>query len=199
MTTSIAPLSHIILEPLVRRALEEDLGRAGDITSDSVIPFDARAKVVMASRQEGVIAGLDAAEIAFKLVDSTLIVKRLKAEGAEVKPGDEVMEIEGLARSILTAERVALNFVGRMSGIATLTNKMVKAVGNHPAKICSTRKTTPGLRAVEKYAVKAGGGANHRLGLDDAPRKTPVIWSKLKLKSIPSRSSAKFWKKASMW
>ncbi|MCE9507231.1 MAG: carboxylating nicotinate-nucleotide diphosphorylase [Alphaproteobacteria bacterium] len=168
MTTNVAPLSHLILEPLVRLALEEDLGRAGDITSDSVIPFEARAKVVMASRQEGVIAGLDAAEIAFKLVDSTLSVKRLKAEGAEVKPGDEVMEIEGRARSILTAERVALNFVGRMSGIATLTNKMVKAVGNHPAKICSTRKTTPGLRAVEKYAVKAGGGANHRLGLDDA-------------------------------
>jgi nicotinate-nucleotide pyrophosphorylase (carboxylating) len=165
---NIAPLSHIILEPLVRMALEEDLGRAGDITSDSVIPIEARAKVVMAARQEGVIAGLDAAEIAFKLVDATLVVKRLKAEGAEVKPGDEVMEIEGRARSILTAERVALNFVGRMSGIATLTHKMVKAVGNHRAKICSTRKTTPGLRAVEKYAVKVGGGMNHRLGLDDA-------------------------------
>jgi nicotinate-nucleotide pyrophosphorylase (carboxylating) len=165
---NIAPLSHIILEPLVRMALEEDLGRAGDITSDSVIPAGARAKVVMASRQEGVIAGLDAAEIAFKLVDSTLVVRRLKAEGAEVKPGDEIMEVEGRARSILTAERVALNFVGRMSGIATLTHKMVKAVGNHQAKICSTRKTTPGLRAVEKYAVKAGGGMNHRLGLDDA-------------------------------
>jgi nicotinate-nucleotide pyrophosphorylase (carboxylating) len=168
MTANLAPLSHIILEPLVRMALEEDLGRGGDITSDSVIPFDAKAKVVMAARQEGVIAGLDAAEIAFKLVDSTLTIRRLKAEGAEVNPGDEVMEIEGRARSILTAERVALNFVGRMSGIATLTHKMVRAVGNHKAKICSTRKTTPGLRAVEKYAVKAGGGANHRLGLDDA-------------------------------
>lgn len=166
--TTLAPLSHIILEPLVRMALEEDLGRAGDITSDSVIPFDARAKVVIASRQDGVIAGLDAAEIAFKLVDSTLIVKRLKPEGAEVKAGDEVMEVEGRARSILTAERVALNFVGRMSGIATLTAKMVRAVGNHKARICSTRKTTPGLRSVEKYAVKAGGGMNHRLGLDDA-------------------------------
>jgi nicotinate-nucleotide pyrophosphorylase (carboxylating) len=168
MTTTVAPLSHIILEPLVRLALEEDLGRAGDITSDSVIPAEARAKVVMASRQEGVIAGLDAAEIAFRLVDATLTVKRLKAEGAEVRPGDEVLEVEGRARSILTAERVALNFVGHMSGIATLTNKMVKAVGNHKAKICSTRKTTPGLRAVEKYAVKVGGGANHRRGLDDA-------------------------------
>lgn len=168
MTANIPPLSHIILEPLVRLALAEDLGRAGDITSDSVIPYDARAKVVMASRQEGVIAGLDAAETAFKLVDPTLTVKRLKADGAAVKPGDDVMEIEGRARSILTAERVALNFVGRMSGIATLTAKMVKAAGNHKAKICSTRKTTPGLRTVEKYAVRAGGGANHRLGLDDA-------------------------------
>ena len=122
----------------------------------------------MAARQEGVIAGLDAAEIAFKLVDASLAVRRFKTEGAEVRLGDEVMEIEGRARSILTAERVALNFVGRMSGIATLTHKMVKAVGNHKAKICSTRKTTPGMRAVEKYAVKAGGGMNHRLGLDDA-------------------------------
>ena len=161
-------LSNIIIEPLVRMALAEDLGRAGDITSDSVIPADAKAKVVMASRAEGVIAGLDMAELAFKLVDPSLTVKRFKDDGAEVKPGDEVMEIEGSARSILTAERVALNFVGRMSGIATLTRKMVKAVGNHKAKICSTRKTTPGLRSIEKYAVKVGGGANHRLGLDDA-------------------------------
>ena len=168
MTATVAPLSHVILEPLVRRALEEDLGRGGDITSDSVIPVEARARVVMAARQEGVIAGLDAAEIAFKLVDASLAVRRFKTEGAEVRLGDEVMEIEGRARSILTAERVALNFVGRMSGIATLTHKMVKAVGNHKAKICSTRKTTPGMRAVEKYAVKAGGGMNHRLGLDDA-------------------------------
>lgn len=168
MTATVAPLSHVILEPLVRRALEEDLGRAGDITSDSVIPVEARTRVVMAARQEGVIAGLDAAEIAFKLVDASLAVRRFKTEGAEVRLGDEVMEIEGRARSILTAERVALNFVGRMSGIATLTHKMVKAVGNHKAKICSTRKTTPGMRAVEKYAVKAGGGMNHRLGLDDA-------------------------------
>lgn len=166
--TTPPSLSHIILEPLVRAALEEDLGRAGDITSDSVIPLETHAKVVIASRQEGIIAGLDAAEIAFRLVDASLTIKRLKAEGATVKPGDEVMEIEGRARSILTAERVALNFVGRMSGIATLTGKMVKAVGNHKAKICSTRKTTPGLRAVEKYAVKVGGGMNHRLGLDDA-------------------------------
>lgn len=165
---TITPLSSILLEPVVRRALEEDLGRAGDITSNSVIPADARARVVMAARETGIIAGLDAAELAFKLVDSTVTVRRLKADGAEVRKGDEVMQVEGIARSLLAAERVALNFVGRLSGIATLTAKMVKAVGNHKARICSTRKTTPGLRALEKYAVRAGGGANHRLGLDDA-------------------------------
>lgn len=165
---SLAPLSPVIIEPLVRMALEEDLGRTGDITSDNVITPEARARVVMAARESGVIAGLDVAEMAFKIVDSSLNVKRLKPEGSDVKAGDEVLEIEGRARSILTAERVALNFVGRMSGIATLTQKMVRAVGNHKAKICSTRKTTPGLRSLEKYAVRAGGGVNHRLGLDDA-------------------------------
>jgi len=165
---NLPALSPVILEPIVRMALAEDLGRGGDITSDNVIPSEARARVVMATRESGVIAGLDAAETAFRIVDASLTIKRLKPEGAEVKAGDEVMEIEGHARSILTAERVALNFVGHLSGIATLTQKMVRAVGNHKAKICSTRKTTPGLRALEKYAVRAGGGINHRLGLDDA-------------------------------
>jgi nicotinate-nucleotide pyrophosphorylase (carboxylating) len=165
---NLSPLSPIIIEPLVRMALEEDLGRVGDITSDSVIAPDARARVVIATRENGVIAGLDVAETAFRLVDSSLTVRRLKPEGSDVKAGDEVLEIEGRARSILTAERVALNFVGRMSGIATLTQKMVRAIGNHKARICSTRKTTPGLRSLEKYAVRAGGGVNHRLGLDDA-------------------------------
>jgi len=166
--TTLAPLPAVLIEPIVRRALEEDLGRAGDITSAAVIPSDARATVVMTARQDGVIAGLDAAEAAFRLTDARLIIKRLKMDGMDVKPGDIVMEVSGNARSILAAERVALNFVGRLSGISTLTSKMVRAVGNHKAKICSTRKTTPTLRALEKYAVRAGGGANHRLGLDDA-------------------------------
>lgn len=165
---NLSPLSPVILEPLVRAALAEDLGRGRDITSDSVIPPEAKARVVMAARQEGVIAGLDVAETAFRLVDPALAIKRLKPEGAEVKIGDEIMEIEGRARSILMAERVALNFVGHMSGIATLAQRMVRAAGNHKAKICSTRKTTPGLRALEVYAVEAGGGRRHRLGLDDA-------------------------------
>jgi nicotinate-nucleotide pyrophosphorylase (carboxylating) len=122
----------------------------------------------MAAREEGRIAGLDLAEMTFRAVDPALKIKRLKAEGADVKPGDEVLEVEGSARAILAAERVALNFVGRMSGIATLTSKMVRAVGNQKAKIAATRKTTPGLRALEKYAVQAGGGIPHRYGLDDA-------------------------------
>lgn len=166
--TTVAPLPLIITEPLVKMALAEDLGRSGDITSNSTVPAETRARVVIASREDGRIAGLDLAELAFKTVDPTLNVKRLKAEGADVKKGDEVMEVEGKARSILTAERVALNFVGRMSGIATLTLKMVRATGNHKAKIAATRKTTPGLRAVEKYAVQVGGGIPHRYGLDDA-------------------------------
>jgi nicotinate-nucleotide pyrophosphorylase (carboxylating) len=165
---SVPPLSPLILEPLVRLALAEDLGRGSDITSDCVIPPEARARVVMAARQEGVIAGLDAAEMTFKIVDPALTIKRLKPEGAEVKANDEIMEIEGRARAILTAERVALNFAGHLSGIATLTDKMVRAVGNHKARLCDTRKTTPGLRVLEKYAVRVGGGVNHRFGLDDA-------------------------------
>jgi nicotinate-nucleotide pyrophosphorylase (carboxylating) len=157
-----------MIEPLVRLALQEDLGRGGDITSNSTVPAETRARVVMSSREEGRIAGLDFAETAFRLIDPTLKIKRLKAEGADVQKGDDILEVEGRARSILSAERVALNFVGRMSGIATLTLKMVRAVGNHKAKIAATRKTTPGLRAVEKYAVQVGGGIPHRYGLDDA-------------------------------
>jgi nicotinate-nucleotide pyrophosphorylase (carboxylating) len=166
--TKVVPLPNLIIEPLVRMALIEDLGRSGDITTNSTIPAETRARVVIAAREEGRIAGLDLAEMAFRLVDATLSIKRLKPEGSDVKKGDAVMEVEGSARSILTAERVALNFVGRMSGIATLTLKMVRAAGNHKARIAATRKTTPGLRSVEKYAVQVGGGIPHRYGLDDA-------------------------------
>ncbi len=166
--TSVAPLSAFIIEPLVRMALAEDLGRAGDITSDSTVPETARAAVVIAAREDGRIAGMDIAEAAFRMVDPNLAITRLIREGADVKKGDEVMKVEGRARSILTAERVALNFMGHMSGVATLTLKMVRAVGNHKAKIAATRKTLPGLRAVQKYAVMIGGGIPHRYGLDDA-------------------------------
>ncbi|MFN7114610.1 MAG: carboxylating nicotinate-nucleotide diphosphorylase [Alphaproteobacteria bacterium] len=166
--TTPAPLSPFIIEPLVRMALAEDLGRAGDITSDSTVPETARACVVIAAREDGRIAGMDIAEAAFRMVDGDLKVTRLIREGADVKKGDEVMQVEGRARSILTAERTALNFMGHMSGVATLTLKMVRAVGNHKAKIAATRKTLPGLRAVQKYAVMVGGGIPHRYGLDDA-------------------------------
>lgn len=166
--TKITPLPNLIIEPLVRMALAEDLGRSGDITTNSVIPAETRARVVIAAREEGRIAGLDLAEAAFRIVDAALHIKRLKPEGSDVKKGEAVMEIEGSARSILTAERVALNFMGRLSGIATLTLKMVRAAGNHKARIAATRKTTPGLRSIEKYAVQVGGGIPHRYGLDDA-------------------------------
>lgn len=166
--TKIKSLPNIIIEPLVRAALAEDLGRAGDITSNSVIPEGARARVVMAAREAGRIAGLDLAELTFKTVDPALSVRRLKPEGSDVQKGDEVLEVEGKARSILAAERVALNFTGRLSGIATLTLKMTRACGNHKARIAATRKTTPLLRAIEKYAVEVGGGLPHRYGLDDA-------------------------------
>ena len=166
--TTPAPLSPFIIEPLVRMALAEDLGRAGDITSDSTVPDTARATVVIAAREDGRIAGMDIAEAAFRMVDQNLKITRLIREGADVKKGDEVMQVEGRARSILMAERVALNFMGHMSGVATLTLKMVRAVGNHKAKIAATRKTLPGLRAVQKYAVMVGGGIPHRYGLDDA-------------------------------
>lgn len=168
MTTLPAPLPQLTIDALVRMALEEDLGRAGDITSNATVPAETRARVVISVRDEGRIAGMDLAEAAFRLVDPTLSIRRLKPEGADVRKGDDVMEIEGRARSILTAERVALNFMGRMSGIATLTLKMARATGNHKARIAATRKTTPGLRTVEKYAVMVGGGIPHRYGLDDA-------------------------------
>lgn len=168
MTMLPPPLSPLMVDPLVQMALAEDLGRGGDITSNSTVPAETRATVVIAAREDGRIAGMDLAEAAFRMVDKDLKITRLKPEGSDVVKGDAVLEIEGRARSILTAERVALNFMGHLSGIATLTLKMVRAVGNHKARIAATRKTTPGLRTVEKYAVMVGGGIPHRYGLDDA-------------------------------
>lgn len=164
---NLQPLPDILLRPLVESALREDLGRAGDITTMSTIPAGTQATVVMAARKPGCIAGLDIARIAFQTMDPSLTVETLGADGDVVEAGAQLMRISGDARSILSAERVALNFASHMSGIATATAEMVKAVGEHKARICCTRKTTPGLRAIEKYAVRAGGGANHRFGLDD--------------------------------
>lgn len=166
---SLSPLPALMTEPLVRAALLEDLGRAGDITTDAVIPADTRMQAVMAAREPGVLAGIDIAEQAFRLMGPDLEITRLQPDGARIDKGMAVLRVEGRARAILSAERVALNFACRLSGIASATAALVAAAEGHGhARITCTRKTTPGLRALEKYAVRAGGGANHRFGLDDA-------------------------------
>ncbi|GGD72351.1 nicotinate-nucleotide diphosphorylase (carboxylating) [Rhizobium anhuiense] len=165
---SLVPLPRLIVEPLVRQALLEDLGLAGDITSASVIPADHRSTVVMAARQPGVIAGLDAAELAFSLVDPEIVMRRHLQDGDAAKPGDVIATIEGPSRGLLSAERTALNFLGHLSGIATVTAGIATAIRGTKASVACTRKTTPGLRALEKYAVRAGGGMNHRFALYDA-------------------------------
>jgi nicotinate-nucleotide pyrophosphorylase (carboxylating) len=164
----LTPLPTLLIEPLVRRALIEDLGRAGDITTDAIAPLDCTANTVMAARQEGVIAGLDLAAIAFRLMDPAVRFKPVLADGAHVAPGATVAIVEGPARGILSAERVSLNFVSGLSGIASATARLAAAVSHTKARIVCTRKTTPLMRSIEKYAVRAGGGANHRFGLDDA-------------------------------
>jgi nicotinate-nucleotide pyrophosphorylase (carboxylating) len=165
---TLSPLPDLILEPLVRAALLEDLGRAGDLTTDAIIPSDVGDTFVFAAREAGTIAGLDLARLAFTLVDPSVTFTAHVSDGDRVQPGDRVATVEGRARSLLTAERVALNFLGHLSGVATATATLVDAVAHTDARVACTRKTTPGLRAVEKYAVRAGGGFNHRFGLDDA-------------------------------
>tara|TARA_R110002124_G_scaffold39515_3_gene124514 strand:- start:76 stop:948 length:873 start_codon:yes stop_codon:yes gene_type:complete len=166
--TELEPLSPLFIEPAVRAALVEDLGRAGDITTEATIPAAAKARVVIRAREDGRIAGLDCARTAFRLMDPALRVAVERPDGSDVMPGDVVAVIEGNARAIITGERVALNFMGHLSGIATSTRELVRLVEGTKARVCCTRKTTPGLRALEKYAVRAGGGMNHRFGLDDA-------------------------------
>lgn len=159
-------LSPIVLEPLIRSALLEDLGNRGDITTESLIPAQKKARAVMRARKGGIISGIDCALLAFQILDPTLKVDAAR-EGAPIESGQTVLNVEGSARAILMGERVALNFVCRMSGIATFTRSMVTAIKGTKARICCTRKTTPGLRILEKQAVRAGGGVNHRFGLDD--------------------------------
>ncbi len=163
-----AALSPVLIAGAVAAALAEDLGLAGDVTTDACIPAEARAKAVIAARQPGVIAGLAVAEAAFRHLDPAVRFEALSPDGSNVARGAIVARIEGSARAVLTAERVALNFMGRMSGIATLTRAYADAIAGTKARIIDTRKTTPGLRAFEKYAVRAGGGMNHRVGLFDA-------------------------------
>jgi nicotinate-nucleotide pyrophosphorylase (carboxylating) len=161
------PLPALIIEPIVRHALLEDLGRAGDITSEATIPADRRARVIAVARQTGTIAGLTAGLMAFSIFDPSLAVATHAADGDRVQKGARLAVIEGRARSILSAERVALNLLGQLSGVATATARFVDAIKGTRARIVCTRKTTPGLRALEKFAVRCGGGANHRFGLDD--------------------------------
>jgi len=161
-------LPSALIDPAVASALAEDLGLAGDITTDSTIAPGLRATAVFAARKPGVIAGLDVAAAAFRHLDPATSFRKLVADGANVEAGAILARVSGSARTLLTGERVALNFLGRMSGIATLTRRYVDAIVGTRAHIIDTRKTTPGLRAFEKYAVRAGGGMNHRIGLFDA-------------------------------
>ncbi|HXL99879.1 MAG TPA: carboxylating nicotinate-nucleotide diphosphorylase, partial [Rhizomicrobium sp.] len=155
-------------EPIVRHALEEDIGRAGDITSELIVPAEQQAAARLVARKAGTVAGLIAADWAFRLIDPSLKFTVEFPDGSRVEAGHTLATIAGSARAILTAERVALNFTGHLSGIATATRALVDAVASTKARIVCTRKTTPGLRVLEKYAVRCGGGFNHRFGLDDA-------------------------------
>lgn len=161
-------ISALILEEIVRAALKEDLGHGHDITTECVVPLDKDARAVVNARKGGRLAGIVAGLAAFTLIDSDCDIEILKYDGEDVAAGEDIAIITGSARSILTAERTALNFMQHLSGIATLTNAYVKAIEDTDSKIADTRKTIPGMRALAKQAVRLGGGMNHRFGLDDA-------------------------------
>jgi nicotinate-nucleotide pyrophosphorylase (carboxylating) len=166
--TTIHALPAILVEPVVRSALLEDLGRAGDITTDAVVPPGTVMEGTITTREAGTIAGIDVAGLAFRLLDPKIECQIERPDGTRVAPGDVVMHVAGSARAMLSGERVALNLLCHLSGVATATAALVDAVRPYRAGITCTRKTTPGLRALEKHAVRAGGGSNHRFGLDDA-------------------------------
>ena len=161
-------LPRVVIEPLVRAALLEDLGRAGDLTTDSIIPADATAIVQLVARDAGVVAGLPLAQLAWELVDPAISVEVQLPDGSRVEPGSVIATASGPARGLLTGERVALNFLGHLSGVATGTATIADAIAHTHTLVADTRKTIPGLRALQKYAVTCGGGSNHRFGLDDA-------------------------------
>lgn len=163
-----AQLPRLLVERAVTGALEEDLGLAGDLTSQATLSPEAQATAKLSAREAGVIAGLDLAAAAFRLVGDGVVFTPLVADGDRIEVGGVVATVAGPARLVMAAERVALNFLNHLSGIATLTRSYADAVAGTGAQICDTRKTTPGLRAFEKYAVRCGGGANHRYALDDA-------------------------------
>ncbi|MDE0843633.1 MAG: carboxylating nicotinate-nucleotide diphosphorylase [Psychrobacter pacificensis] len=161
-------LDDVLLKPLVEDALAEDLGRRGDVTSQATIPADMQAQLQIKARQSGVICGMDLARLSFALVDANIEFVAQVQDGETVATGAVLATVKGNARHLLTAERTALNFMTHLSGIATATRQIVDSVAQYPAQITCTRKTIPGLRIVQKYAVRCGGGRNHRLGLDDA-------------------------------
>lgn len=166
--TTVDPLPQIIYDGLIRDALREDLGRAGDITTDAIVPGDAMVTATIVARRSGRVAGTDVAARVFEILDPAMETKLLVIPGGDAEPDSPLVRLNGPARPILTGERTALNLLGHLSGIATLTRDYVKAVAGTGARVVCTRKTTPGLRALEKHAVRCGGGANHRFGLDDA-------------------------------
>lgn len=168
MNSRLTPPSPVLYDHLILTALREDLGVAGDLTTEATVSAGARGEASIGARATGVVAGIEVAARAFTLFDPEVIVDVLIGDGARVAPGDVIARVVGPARAILTAERTALNLLGRLCGIATLTASVVEAVAGTGASVVCTRKTTPGLRVLEKYAVRAGGGANHRFGLDDA-------------------------------
>jgi nicotinate-nucleotide pyrophosphorylase (carboxylating) len=169
--TYLAPdafLSPLAIDEVVRRALDEDLGRAGDVTSIATVPDGTSGRAVVMARKAGTIAGLPLVETAFRALAPHIKIEGHARDGATVPAKTALMTVAGDARAILGPERVALNFIGHLSGIATATAEFVRRIAHTPARVCCTRKTTPGLRALEKYAVRCGGGFNHRFGLDDA-------------------------------
>jgi nicotinate-nucleotide pyrophosphorylase (carboxylating) len=171
MSNTLCPdafLSPFAIEEAVDRALAEDLGRAGDITSTATIPAGLSGRAVVAARQAGVVAGLPLLEATFRRLDPQVRLQAHARDGAAIEPKAVLMTVEGNARALLGAERTALNFLGHLSGIATATATFVRLIAGTRARVCCTRKTTPGLRALQKYAVRCGGGFNHRFGLDDA-------------------------------
>lgn len=163
--TTLPPLPQIIIEPIVRMALAEDFGVSGDLTANLLIPEEASGSLVMRAREDGVIAGLQVAALTYALVDAKMTFDPQITDGTSVKEGDIIVKIKGPSRSLLSAERVALNFLGRLSGVSTLTRQYVELVKSTNVRIAATRKTTPGLRALEKQAVLAGGGFTHRESL----------------------------------
>jgi nicotinate-nucleotide pyrophosphorylase (carboxylating) len=160
--------SRLVVEPLVRAALLEDIGHGGDLTTDAIVPPDRMARARVVARGPGIVAGVGVATLAFRLLDASVEIDVAVNDGKPVRAGECVAEIHGRARAVLTGERTALNFLCRLSGIATATRGLVELVAGTRARVADTRKTTPGMRALEKYAVRCGGGANHRFGLDDA-------------------------------